>query len=517
MTITQCSNGHYYDADKYSSCPHCSRTEDKILIPAYSGDEPYIFVSYSHADVDRVMQFLQAIQHTHRFWYDEGIPSGKDWVKAIAERIKNCSVFLLFVSKTAADSKNVLNEVNYASNYVDEIISVHIDDVKLPSDLELMLGRFQHINYKKLGFEASIEKLQKNLPASTRIEKEDTKEAVEEDEIAGDDKKEISDRAENKGNFNELYDIGGMMDQSNIGKVFMVRQRRTGGIYVAKNRVFGTVNKAIIRAIARNELTNLLKLQGKPYAPEVVDYFETEDESYLIISKIHGFNILDNIINSSYKIKYEDAVSLIYETALVLRDIHQMELVYCDLKPSNLVLDQYGRINLVDFDNTCSVHEQNNIRRATRKYAAPEQLSMQYNTPDVRFDVYSLGILFKELLVLSERKNLPEDTIMQGLLEKHQHLKDILRKMTMEQPRNRYSSMGEVVSVLSLIIDWNPEENLRELAFSLMQYNEDGLQMRLDEEDILYPVPKPQPPIIAPPSNDGNETTILTYSVDYRY
>lgn len=28
MNLTKCSNGHYYDADKYSSCPHCSKNED---------------------------------------------------------------------------------------------------------------------------------------------------------------------------------------------------------------------------------------------------------------------------------------------------------------------------------------------------------------------------------------------------------------------------------------------------------------------------------------------------------
>ena len=28
MNLTKCANGHYYDADKYSSCPHCSKTND---------------------------------------------------------------------------------------------------------------------------------------------------------------------------------------------------------------------------------------------------------------------------------------------------------------------------------------------------------------------------------------------------------------------------------------------------------------------------------------------------------
>lgn len=28
MNLTKCSNGHYYDADKYPSCPHCNKNAD---------------------------------------------------------------------------------------------------------------------------------------------------------------------------------------------------------------------------------------------------------------------------------------------------------------------------------------------------------------------------------------------------------------------------------------------------------------------------------------------------------
>ena len=28
MNLTKCANGHYYDADKYSSCPHCSKANE---------------------------------------------------------------------------------------------------------------------------------------------------------------------------------------------------------------------------------------------------------------------------------------------------------------------------------------------------------------------------------------------------------------------------------------------------------------------------------------------------------
>ncbi len=42
--------------------------------PAYQGDEPYVFVSYSHADTERVYAELARLNDQgFNIWYDEGI------------------------------------------------------------------------------------------------------------------------------------------------------------------------------------------------------------------------------------------------------------------------------------------------------------------------------------------------------------------------------------------------------------------------------------------------------------
>ena len=129
MRMVRCAEGHFYDADKYSSCPTCDPKGTDVLIPAYRGDEPYIFISYAHADTEQVMRFIHEMKDTHRFWYDEGIPSGSEWVSTIAERIQHCAVFLLFVSNAAIESKNVRNEISYAANYVDKILNYVVLDL----------------------------------------------------------------------------------------------------------------------------------------------------------------------------------------------------------------------------------------------------------------------------------------------------------------------------------------------------------------------------------------------------
>ena len=521
MQMIRCANGHYFDADKFSSCPICNPQKADELIPAYCGDEPYIFISYAHSDTTRVMQFINELKDTHRFWYDEGIPSGSEWVSTIAERIKNCSVFLLFVSQASIESKNVRNEISYATNYVEKILAVHLEQVTLPAELDFMLGRFQYVKLSEIGYEPGIKKIRESLPQSTQIT--DAPDKVPE-ETDG------SETDENKESFSDCYDIKGVQSRGHTGEVLFVRQRRTGAGYIAKHRIFGDKNIAIIRAAARNELRNLLRLQGKPYTPEIVDFFENEKESYVVISRIHGYALEKILKDYASMITLECAVSLIYETALVLHDMHRMELVYCDLKPSNIMLDQYGRINLIDFDNTSSIHDKNSIPMATKKYAAPEQLSMDYAVPDIRFDVYSLGVLLKELLAYNK-----PPVFVPGLNPKNSdprllaYINEIQRKMTHPQPGNRYGSMGEVVAVLSLLINWNPEESLRELALTAIPRDislEDEVQNATpvpdtdtDSGPAFIPSPVNLPLVSAPlasaPLADYATTEFLTFSTDY--
>ena len=43
----------------------------------YNGDDPYIFISYSHRDTELVWPILLQMQRDgYRFWYDDGIEAG---------------------------------------------------------------------------------------------------------------------------------------------------------------------------------------------------------------------------------------------------------------------------------------------------------------------------------------------------------------------------------------------------------------------------------------------------------
>ena len=52
---------------------------DKIR--AYSGNKPYIFISYAHRNSAAVYPIIQRMAADgFRIWYDEGIDPGTEWV-----------------------------------------------------------------------------------------------------------------------------------------------------------------------------------------------------------------------------------------------------------------------------------------------------------------------------------------------------------------------------------------------------------------------------------------------------
>ncbi len=115
---------------------------------AYIGEEPYIFISYSHKNMERVWDTLNYIQKDgFRFWYDDGIDPGVSWDDFIAEHIQGCGYFIAFLSNEYSDSQNCIQELRYAMEMNKQILLVRIDSRKLTPGLEMRLCSSLSINY----------------------------------------------------------------------------------------------------------------------------------------------------------------------------------------------------------------------------------------------------------------------------------------------------------------------------------------------------------------------------------
>jgi formylglycine-generating enzyme required for sulfatase activity len=131
---------------------------------AYQGDDPYVFISYSHKDAAVVYEEIARLHEAEvNVWYDEGIEASNEWPEEIARAVVDCTVFLVFVSPRATDSVNCRNEINLALNENKPFLAIHLEETELPLGLRLRMGDLQAILSYKLPVDRYQKKTQNSL------------------------------------------------------------------------------------------------------------------------------------------------------------------------------------------------------------------------------------------------------------------------------------------------------------------------------------------------------------------
>ncbi len=106
----------------------------------------HVFVCYSHADADRTQDLLEWLAaESIGVWYDDGIRPGEEWTAEIANAIESASHLLFLATARSVQSRHCRNEVHFAINHGKRVITLYLEDVRLPVGLELELALQQAI------------------------------------------------------------------------------------------------------------------------------------------------------------------------------------------------------------------------------------------------------------------------------------------------------------------------------------------------------------------------------------
>ena len=112
-----------------------------------AGREKSLFLSYSHLDAERIQPYRTEMERQSiPFWYDYDLHVGGVFSNEIAQNIKACYAFVLFLSRNSANSWYVFDELTYARNKGKRIIVIHLDqELVMPDGMELLLGNLHHL------------------------------------------------------------------------------------------------------------------------------------------------------------------------------------------------------------------------------------------------------------------------------------------------------------------------------------------------------------------------------------
>lgn len=113
-------------------------------VRSYKGNEPYIFISYSHQDTEKIHPIVAGLaDRGFRVWYDEGIEPGTEWPEYIAKQISASACCIAFLSESSLNSQNCKREINYAVQTSVPLLTVYLEEVELSPGMALQLSPVQ--------------------------------------------------------------------------------------------------------------------------------------------------------------------------------------------------------------------------------------------------------------------------------------------------------------------------------------------------------------------------------------
>src|SRR5215813_14924817 len=131
----------------------------------------------------------------------------------------------------------------------------------------------------------------------------------------------------------------------------------------------------------------------------IFDIGEDEGTKFITMDFIEGAD-LKTLITQRGKLPATEAAEIIRQVCQGLETAHAAGVVHRDLKPQNIMIEKDGHIVVMDFGIAQSGQSvgvtQTGAFLGTPDYMSPEQA--QTESVDARSDIFSLGLIFFELL-----------------------------------------------------------------------------------------------------------------------
>lgn len=229
------------------------------------------------------------------------------------------------------------------------------------------------------------------------------------EEVSGDEptadttrQKSVSGRMIDRYRLLHVIGEGGM---ATVYAALQPRPRRTVALKVLKP---GVVDDTAIRRF-RREAEILARLRH-PSIAQVYDAGTYEQDGrtcpYFVMEFIPGAKTILEYV-AQKQLNRRDRLKLFVNVCRAVQYGHQHRILHRDLKPANILIDQSGRLKIIDFGvasapdlrvSGTTMNTEAGRLVGTLQYMSPEQVSADPQNIDVRSDVYALGVLLYKLM-----------------------------------------------------------------------------------------------------------------------
>ncbi|MCX8061151.1 MAG: serine/threonine-protein kinase [Anaerolineales bacterium] len=256
------------------------------------------------------------------------------------------------------------------------------------------------------------------------------------------------------------YFIEGILGVGGMGAVYKARDLHFPNVVkqvAVKEMIIQTRDPVVRASIIRNfeREANLLATLDHPAIPRIFDYFTAHDRSYLVLEFING-KTLEALIEENIPIP--QIIQWAIEICDVLSYLHNHQpepIIFRDMKPSNVMINQYGKVMLIDFGIAKPFRgEQKGTMVGTEGYSPPEQYRGQASH---LADIYALGATLHHFLTKKDPRleapfSFGERPIRQLNPDVPPELEAVILKALQYDPADRFQSAKDMKMALEAIL-----------------------------------------------------------------
>lgn len=221
-----------------------------------------------------------------------------------------------------------------------------------------------------------------------------------------------------------------------------------------------------------------------PNIVQMYDLGEEKNNHYIVMEYVKG-NTLKHLLNKRGHLTLTEAVDIMLQLTEGISHAHKSYIIHRDLKPQNIMIEDNGLVKIADFGiaialNAAQLTQTNSVMGSVH-YLPPEQAGGHKAT--IKSDIYSLGIMFYELLtgvlpfrgenaveIALKHMKTPIESVKKYNENIPQSVENIILKATAKNPKNRYNDVNEMHQ--DLLYCLNEEvKNQPKVVFKYPEFN----------------------------------------------
>ena len=267
---------------------------------------------------------------------------------------------------------------------------------------------------------------------------------------------------------NDRYEIIKNIGEGGMANVYLAKDTildRNVAIKVLRGDL--SHDEKFIRRFQREALS--ASSLSHPNIVEMYDVGEDNGNYYIVMEYVEGKTLKQYMKKrTNGRLTISEAVDIMLQLTDGISHAHDSYIIHRDLKPQNIMIQDDGKIKITDFGiamalNSTQLTQTNSVMGSVH-YLPPEQATGKGST--IKCDIYSMGILFYELLtgilpfkgenaveIALKHMKEPLPSVKKQNPSIPQSVENIILKSTAKNPKNRYNDVKEMHNDLKRALD----------------------------------------------------------------